>query len=49
MITFSRKHTQEMAKVTNGQTSIPQILVDGKYFGDLAKLKEYFKDIPPVN
>ena len=49
MITFSRKNTKEMAKVTNGHTSIPQILVDGKYFGGLNKLKEYFTDVPLAN
>ena len=44
MVTFSRKNTKELEKITNGQTSIPQILVDGKYFGDLKKLKEYFNN-----
>ena len=49
MITFSRKHTKEMAKVTNGQTEIPQILIDGKYVGGLKELKIYFENSLPVN
>ena len=49
MITFSRKHSEEMEKVTNGNTAIPQILIDGKYFGGLTELKNYFKNSSPLN
>jgi len=31
-----------MAKRTGGQTSVPQIFVDDKYFGGLSELKKYF-------
>ena len=33
-----------MAKKTGGNTSIPQIFVDDKYFGGLLELKEYYKE-----
>ena len=43
-ITFSRKKTEELAKFTGGNTSTPQLIVDGQYFGGLKKLKAYFSD-----
>ncbi len=43
-ITFSRKKTEELAKLTGGNTSTPQLIVDGKLFGGLKKLKAYFSD-----
>ena len=33
-----------MAKITGGNTSVPQIFVDEKYFGGLDKLISYYKD-----
>jgi len=42
LITFSKKSVSEMAKRTGGQTSVPQIFVDDKYFGGLSELKKYF-------
>ena len=33
-----------MAKKTGGRTSVPQIFVDEKYFGDLLELKDYYKE-----
>jgi glutaredoxin len=30
---------------TGGATSVPQIIVDDKYFGDLVTLREYFKNL----
>ena len=44
MVTFSRKKVTEMAKRTGGKTSVPQIFVDDKYFGELDELISYFKD-----
>ena len=44
LITFSRKRSNEMAELTGGKTSVPQIFVDDKYFGGLLELKKYFKN-----
>ena len=44
MITFSRGTYKEMVKRTGGKQSVPQILVDGQYFGDLNSLKTYFNN-----
>ena len=44
MITFSRKKVNEMEKRIGGQTSVPQIFVDDKYFGGLDELISYYKD-----
>ena len=33
-----------MAKKTGGAISVPQIFVNGKYFGGLAELKTYYKE-----
>ena len=45
LVTFSKKKSiREMAKKTGGNTSIPQIFVDDKYFGGLLELKEYYKE-----
>ena len=44
MVTFSRKKVNEMATRTGGNTSVPQIFVDDKYFGGLAELTSYYKD-----
>ena len=41
-ITFSRKTTEELSKLSGGVTSVPQLIVDGQYFGGLKKLKAYF-------
>ena len=43
-ITFSRKKTKELAKLSGGITSVPQLIVNGQYFGGLKKLKEYFSN-----
>jgi len=43
-ITFSIKKTKELAKLSGGITSVPQLIVDGQYFGGLKKLKEYFSN-----
>ena len=32
-----------MLSRSGGKTSVPQIFVDGKYFGGLKELKEYFR------
>jgi len=29
---------------TGGETSVPQIIVDDKYYGDLVTLRKYFKN-----
>ena len=44
LITFSRKRSSEMAELTGGKTSVPQIFVDDKYFGGLSDLKDYYKE-----
>jgi len=44
MITFSRTKVEEMVKRTGGKTSVPQILVDDKYFGGLIELISYYKE-----
>ena len=44
LITFSKKSVIEMAKLTGGNTSVPQIFVDDKYFGGLLELKDYYKE-----
>ena len=44
LVTFSKKSVNEMAKKTGGRTSVPQIFVDEKYFGDLLELKDYYKE-----
>ena len=44
LVTFSKKNVNEMAKKTGGAISVPQIFVDGKYFGGLAELKIYYKE-----
>ncbi len=44
LITFSRKRSSEMAELTGGKTSVPQIFVDDKYFGGLSELKDYYKE-----
>ena len=43
-ITFSRKRSTELAKLSGGNTYTPQMIVDGKYFGGLKKLKSYFSE-----
>ena len=49
LVTFSRKTAAEMKKRTGGNMAVPQIIVDDKYFGELAELKSYFKTISPEN
>ena len=44
-ITFSRKGTAELAELSGGNTYTPQLIVDGKYFGGLKKLRAYFKEL----
>ena len=44
-ITFSRKGTAELSKLSGGNTYTPQLIVDGKYFGGLKKLKAYFAEL----
>ncbi len=36
---------KNLATRTGGATSVPQIFVDDKYFGDLLTLKNYFNII----
>ena len=42
-ISFSKKGTAELAKVSNGNIGTPQLVIDGKYFGGLKELKLYFE------
>ncbi|HIN19953.1 MAG TPA: hypothetical protein EYM76_03640 [Candidatus Marinimicrobia bacterium] len=42
LVTFSRKTAAEMKNRTGGKMAVPQIIVDDKYFGELAELKSYF-------
>tara|TARA_B100001029_G_C15062597_1_gene459878 strand:- start:3304 stop:3411 length:108 start_codon:yes stop_codon:yes gene_type:complete len=34
-----------LAKLSGGTISVPQLIIDGKYFGGLKKLKTYFSNI----
>ncbi len=34
-----------MSQKTGGETSVPQIFVDNKYFGGLLELKKYYKEL----
>jgi len=44
MVTFSRNSFEEMLSRSGGKTSVPQIFVDGKYFGGLKELVSYYKE-----
>ena len=44
MITLSRSNYNEMLKFTNNKTGVPQIIIDGQYFGGLLELKKYFSE-----
>ena len=33
-----------MLKFTNNKTGVPQIIIDGQYFGGLLELKKYFSE-----
>jgi len=44
MVTFSRNSFEEMLSRSGGKTSVPQIFVDGEYFGGLKELISYYKE-----
>ena len=41
-VTFSRKNTEAMTEISGGKFGVPQLVIDGKYFGGLKDLKDYF-------
>ena len=39
----NKKYLQEMKRKTGGQTSVPQIFIDGKHMGGFTELQTYLK------
>ena len=44
LITLSRSNMKALSARTGGEISVPQIIVDDKYYGDLVILRKYFKN-----